>query len=188
MTDTNVLSSVQVNTAVFYNADEVLDIARSIVAGDSRDYYFFQYDVDDYYLIIPTADYSYSSTGVFSCDSCEVYKITRNVTVTTSTQNLPFSGSENGTVLGIENGGAYHGSVSGNLTNTVYNTTVSYQTFYYDSSGVYVSNPNYYTVYGSFDNLPHLIEGVENYAFAGLLLFFGVCAFVLCDRLFKRFY
>lgn len=188
MTDTNTLTSVTISNGQFYSNDPVLDIARDFLQGETRDYYFFQYDDDDYYLLIPTNDYQYSDTGYFTADLCECYKITRIITVSQRQVELPFSGSESGTMTGIENGGVYRGTLSGRISDIVYDTQVSYKSGYYEVSNVYIQNPSYYTVYGSFDHLPHLIQGVENYAFLGVLLFIGVVGFNLADRLFKRLY
>ena len=43
-------------------------------------------------------------------------------------------------------------------------------------------------IYSSFAGYPHLIEGVQNYAFVAALVCFGVLVFKLVDRIFRRVY
>lgn len=63
----------------------------------------------------------------------------------------------------------------------------TYFSYYYQDFGALtVSNPNYYLAYGSAEGLPHLVEGVENYAFAQILLLVSMCLFCFVDRVFRH--
>lgn len=183
MTDTAVLTSVSVSSG-FYTED-VLDIAKGFTEGCYQDYYFFQYNSTDFCLLI--GDLDISDTGV-SAAECQCYQVRRSPVTVQTTVNIPFSGSQNGQYGGSDGVGGYNGSVTGNST---YNRSVTSYNYYFDSYTAYnvsVQNPNDYLVYSSAENYPHLIEGVQMYAFAGFGLAIGVIAFGLIDRLFRRVY
>lgn len=183
MTDTAVLTSVSV-TSGFYT-DDVLDIARGFTEGCYKDYYFFQYNTTDFCLLI--GDLDISDSGV-SASECQCYQIRRTPVTVQIPVTIPFSGSQNGQYGGSDGVGGYNGSVTGNST---YNRPVTSYNYLYDSYTAYdvsVSNDSDYLVYSSAENYPHLVEGVEMYAFAAFGLAIGVIAFSLVDRLFRRVY
>lgn len=183
MTDSAVLTSVEV-TSGFYT-DDVISIAKSFTEGCYTDYYFFQYSATDFCLLV--GDLDISDSGV-SASECICYQIRRSPVTVEVPVSIPFSGSENGQYAGFDSAGGYNGSVSGTST---YRTTQTQYNYYFDSYTAYdisVSNSSEYLVYSSADNFPHLVEGVQNYAFTGLALAFGVIAFGLADRLFRRVY
>ena len=142
MTDTNVITGISVSTAQFYQDSGIISIARDYLQGYTGEYFFFQFDSDDYYLIL-SDDCSYNIT-TFSANSGTVVKITRSVSTVPHTSQLPFSGSENGTVAGVDGGGAYHGSISGNTTLTTYDIVSTYQSGTYSfNSTITIFHPLY---------------------------------------------
>lgn len=183
MTDTAVLTSVSVSSG-FYT-DDVIDIAKSFVEGCYTDYYFFQYNTTDFCLLV--GDLDISDSGVTAAE-CTCYQIRRSPVVVQTPVSIPFSGSENGQYGGSDGVGGYNGSITGNSTYT--RSVTSYNYFYdaYTAYNVSVSNAGDFLVYSSADNFPHLIEGVQNYAFTAFALAIGVIAFKLSDRLFRRVY
>lgn len=183
MTDSAVLTSVEV-TSGFYT-DDVISIAKSFTEGCYTDYYFFQYSATDFCLLV--GDLDISDSGV-SAAECQCYQIRRSPVTVQTPVSIPFSGSENGQYGGSDGVGGYYGSVTGNSS---YNRSVTSYNYLFDSYTAYnvsVQNPGDYLVYSSAENFPHLVEGVQNYAFTGLALAFGVIAFGLVDRLFRRVY
>lgn len=182
------LPSVDVQTVTVSQSSfssDCVSIAASFLEGCTDDYYFFQYDDDVYILLY--GDLEISSSGC-SSDSCHCVIIWRDESSVSHIESIPFSGSHTSDFVGMRDTGYVHGSVTGNSSLTVTDVTYSYFSAVSDVVDVSVSNDDYYLVYSSADNFPHLIEGVQNYAFAGFLLCFAVLAFKLGDRLFRRIY
>lgn len=183
--DVQTNSSVSVSTAVY--TEDVLHCAQRIVSGRFADeYYFFQYAANDYVLLV--GDISFVGLGCVTGD-IEVYEFVTSPVSSTQSINIPFSGSQSGQYGGSDGAGGFSGSVSGNSTisiqtDTRYNVTYAYTA---NVSNVTITN-NSYLVYGSAPTLPHLVEGVENYAFAAFALALGVISFKLVDRIFRRVY
>ena len=184
------MSNVQTNTSVsvssaVYNSD-VLELASAFLEGCYDDYYFFQYSATEYVLLV--GDIQFSGLGC-TASTVRVYDFVCNPVSSAQTVTIPFSGSQSGQYGGSDGAGGFSGSVSGNSTiqiqtDTRYNITYAYTA---SAENVTISNSSY-LVYGSADNLPHLIEGVQNYAFAAFLFAFAVICFKLADRMFRRVY
>lgn len=183
MNDTAVLTSVTVSTA--YYPDEVLHMAQSALQGCYDDYYFFQYNSTDYCLFV--GDLQFSDNSV-TADECLCYQFRRFPQIHTQTVSIPFSGNQSGQYGGSDGAGGFTGSLSGSSQYQVTNTTYELFCDTYTAYNVSVSNSADYLVYGSAPNLPHLIEGVENYAYLAVCCFVAVCVFKLSDRLFRRVY
>ena len=168
----------------------VIDAARGVLQGYTGAYYLFAYDTDDYCLVLSDDATFVNVGGFYGVDmaDCQVIQFRRVDTPVSHSQQLPYSGSINGTVTGIESGGLLHASESGNITNQYTTITSEYFMMTYQRSSVKVSNPSGYLCYGSADNLPKLVEGVQNYAFLAVCLAVAVIAFRLADRLFRRVY
>ena len=184
MTQT-VVNSVVVNAQYGYS-DTVLSLARDCLEGVYDDYVFISCGSDSYALI--TSDSFTLENGIISCDTghCVQFDCTHHTA--TITQQIPVTGNYSGAVIG-QGGGASQGSFTGN--STISRVVSEYDTTYtmsYDVSNLIISNPDDYVIYGSFDDMPHLIEGVQNYAFAAFMLCFGILAFSLVDRIFRRVY
>lgn len=175
--NTAVLTSVDVAVANYDTA--VLDAARGVLEGYTGEYYFFQYNIDMWVLVLYDSGISsHNPYGLFTTD-CEVVQIGRTVIDTPYTVSHDVSGS-----IISENPGRFQGSYS--TTEHMY--TTSYFITSYHADFVNITNTNGYLVYGSADPLPHLIEGVQNYAYMQTFLLVGVILFVLADRIFRRVY
>lgn len=170
-----VLTGVQVSVADYDSA--VLDAARGALEGYTDDYYFFQYNVDTWVLVMYD-DGIVSPFGISATDAT-VIQIGRNVV------DIPYSVSHNvhGTLVGTE-----EQIFNGSYYTTEHTYTTSYFIDSYTAASVVVQNPDGYLVYGSAPNMPHLIEGVQNYEYAQTFLLVGICLFVLFDRIFRRVY
>ena len=165
----------------------LLDTVKGCLSGYIGGYYFFQYDDDDFCLIL-SDDYDYSSTGVFTASDCEVFQFRRIVDTTSRTITIPFSGNQSGTYTGSDGAGGFTGSLSGSSSVQVYDSSVSYCMMSYSVSSVSVSNPDLILAYGDSEYLPHLQSGGDYYAFFAVCAFCAVVAFKLADRLFRRVY
>ena len=169
------LTSVSVSKGVYDQA--VLDIARSYLEGYSGDYYFFQYALNDYVLLYDfEGSYVISDSGL-TCSGCQVVEITKGSGLPIIQDDYTLSGSLVGTEEQL---------FSGHAVKSTYTDMIRTYTAYYPNS-VSVTRNNY-LCYSSFDNYPHLIEGVQNYAFIGLVAAVAVAVFKLVDRLFRRIY
>ena len=185
MNDVITGTAVSVQTGV-YTAD-CLEIAKSILEGETSDYYFFQYAANEYVLLV--GDIEFSGVGCVASE-CAVYDFLCSPVQSVQTVQIPFSGSQSGQYGGSDGAGGFSGSVTGNSTIQIqsdirYNVTYAYQA---SAQNISVTNSGGYLVYGSAQQLPHLIEGVQNYAFAAFALAWAVICFKLLDRLFRRVY
>lgn len=181
-----VLTSVSISKSSY--TSDVLEIARSYLEGCYQDYYFFQYDTYAYVLLV--GDLTLYQ-GSVSSDSCIVFYIVRDVQSTSRTEYLHFDGDQQGTYGGTDGTGTFHGIENGQVALDLTTTSYSYfvRSAVADSSSfVLVQNPDSRLVYSSFDDYPHLIEGVQNYAFAAFALCSGILVYKLADRLFRRVY
>ena len=178
---TQVSTLTNVSTYSGFDDYAVIDLFKDILEGETRDYFAFQYDSDSYILAICNDD---SLLSPISCASegCTVYQIDVIPHSSSQSRSLPFSG--NGELLG-QNGGVIY--LTGNTSYTDTTTYNSYDLITF-TSDVSVSNSGSHLIFGSADSMPHLVEGVENYAFSAFILAFGVIAFNLFDRIFKRVY
>lgn len=182
MIGTNTTFSVQ--TGVY--TDEVIDIARSCLEGCYTDYYFFQYSSTEYVLLVGEIDFQ--GLSIITGDVA-VYDFVVSPVSTSTQVSIPFSGSQSGSYGGSDGAGGFNGSVTGNSTlniqtDTKYNVTYTYLA---SASDISITNSDS-LVYGSADYLPHLIEGVQYYAFAAFCFAVGIVCFKLVDRIFRRVY
>lgn len=171
-----VLTNVSVSVADYDSA--VLDAARGVLEGYTGDYYFFQYNIENWVLVMYDGDSVVSPFGLVASD-CNIVQFRKTVVDT------PYSVSHNfhGTLVGTE-----EQILNGSFYTTEHQITTSYKITSYHRDNVSISNSDGYLVYGSAPNLPHLIEGVQNYAFAGFALCLCVLSFKLIDRIFRRVY
>ena len=183
MTDIATLTSVSVASGYF--TDDIVSLARDCLAGSYDDYYFFQYNSTDFCLLV--GDLSFNDSSV-TADSCICYQFRRSPVSVDIPITIPFSGSDNGTYGGSDGAGGYNGNVTGNSSYTLHDTTYNFSMISYTAYSVSVSNDSDYLVYGSADYMPHLIQGVDYYAFSAFCLAFGIIAFKLFDRVFRRVY
>lgn len=162
--------------------DDCIQIAKDILQGCYRDYYFFQYDDDDYCVLV--ADKLNFSDGGCYGEDVTVYqftKIVENESVSHSIQ-IPF----NGQYAGVDGAGGVNGSSAFTYVETVENVSFKYLEPYTVNSATVINSD--YLVYGSGDSLPHLIEGVELYAFTFISLAIAVITYNIGNRIFRRFY
>lgn len=179
MSQVETLTSVSVQLGQY--TQDVVSIAENCLEGCHDDYYFFQYDSLRFVLITGDLDFK---NGVLTADEAQVIVITRNKQLIPHNNSIsaPFTGNYFGSGAGSVNGSSSFSYVDR------YDELITYYYDYYTGYNISVSNSLGLLAYGSFDGLPHLIEGVQNYAFAGFLLAFGVIAWRLADRLFRRVY
>lgn len=183
MTDLATLTNVSVAYA-FYDGDCV-QIAQSYLEGYTGDYFFFQYDDDDYCLIL--SDDGHMSGDSYIATNATVHQI--RVASVTFHNEVPFRGSTTGSY----NGGSAGGPAAGSFTSTSLSGTSTYDTVDYNyfvesytQSSVLIANPDDFLCFSNLEGKPHLIEGVQNYAYAAFLLAAGVCLFGFADRVYSR--
>lgn len=173
-----------------YCTDKALQLARDYLKGYYGDYVFFQddaYSSDDATYVLLMGDINESDGAFYMNDVNEVYFKFHTSVISYDNSG---SGSINFPVL-----------VDGNTTPASSPKSFSFSygasdlsstlSLYYgdisDNSFVITQNETH-LVYSSFDGYPHLIEGVENYAFTGVFICGAVLVFCLADRLFRRLY
>lgn len=161
---------------------QAVDIARSLLAGYSGNYFFFQYSDDEYVLAL--CDNISFVNGKYVLPAADWYAITADYS--TSTVAVQESGSASGGYGGYNSGGTYSGSYSGSFSLQAADPPVYHLFYYHDEDGVEVGNPNNYLVYSSMEGMPHLIEGGTYYAYAQTAILCVICLFVLCSRIFKH--
>lgn len=186
---TEVIQAVTINNISISYANfpaDVLAVASDYLQGYSSEYYFFQADEDSYILLL-FDDFEYVSTGVLQVSESTVIQIDRIVTVHTDSISASSSGYFSGS-FGGNAAGYTQGSTTGTISIPVSSEEVTFQYLVSSSGALTIRNPNFALTYASFDTMPRLIEGVENYAFTGVLLCVGVLAFKLFDRIFRRVY
>ena len=160
---------------------DVVQLAKYALNGFSGDYYFFQYTDTEFVLLMSDSmDYEDGTLNADSFDAIDFVYDEQNNTVSVS-ESGSASGSAWGNVGGFQYSGGYNGSLYLPVTDRTY-----YQWFYHSDSALTVMNPGHYVVYGSFEGLPHLVEGVENYAWMQTALLVGCIVFCLVDRVFRR--
>ena len=176
-----------------FHTNEALELAKSYLQGCYNDYVFFQDDLSgttsDYVLLIGTIDVSSQSVHVSSGRGYlfrYVNTYRRNFTTKNGTIRFPSltlaQGSGGATALpGISEPFSFdifdYIDIASNMQ--LYTVDISEESFSIDSDDF---------LYASFDGYPHLIEGVQNYAFVAALVCFGVLVFKLVDRIFRRVY
>ena len=172
-----VVTSTTVNVSVANYEPYVMDVAKSALEGYSGEYFFCQYNVDCWVLIKFEIG-TFSNYGISATD-CDIVQIDR----VRSSSQVPVYSSIDGTLVGTEEQ-LFHARI------TSYDTvnTESYYVQSYHVNSVSFSNSSGYLVYGSADNMPKLIEGVQNYAFLQTSLLCGIILFKLFDRLLHRVY
>lgn len=183
MNDVQTNSTVSVTTAIY--EESAISAAKAVLQGSHEDYYFFQYANNDYVLLV--GDITFNALG---CETglVTVYEFVTSPVSSARSVTIPFSGSQSGQYGGSDGAGGFSGSVSGNSTIQIQSDTKYNVSMYrYAANNVTVTNSNS-LVYASSASLPHLIEGVENYAFAAFWLALAVICFKLFDRIFRRVY
>ena len=168
----------QITVSAYVQNDLVLDVARSFLEGYDGAYYFYQHDLDTYCLLYDfQGDWSISNIGCDIAGGCKVYQIDVMSGTHTDIQD-----SITGTLLGTE-----EQYFSGTYTHREVSHPIKAESYVYNSA-VSVSNSQSYLVFSSENMHPHLIEGVQNYAYAAFWFAIGICIFKLSDRLFRRIY
>lgn len=176
MTGQIVHTAIDISVA---NYDSVcLDAARGLLEGYTGYYYFFQYNVDTWVLLTFEDGFAVGDFGL-DASNVTVYNIGKN----SSDSSYIQSHDIDGILVGTE-----EQYFTGSYETTEHQITTNYFITSYHRDSVSVRNPSGYLVYGSMDNLPHLIEGVQSYAFTGVFLCICIVAFKLFDRIFRRVY
>lgn len=190
MTNVEIGSHVVIDSVPVVNgAYEVAkNLAREYLEGCTEDYLFFyngrgvlsptQSFVQ--FILIRSDDISKGVNYVATdCMITQIYVVSNTVS---SSSSFTFSGSS--VDIGSDPVGSFSGSGS------ISNYDVEYQTagFSYHRDTVEVESIVDNVIYSSLDNHPHLIEGVQNYAYCAFCVAFAVIMFKLADRLFRRVY
>lgn len=167
---------------------EAVQLARDLVAGYSGDYLFFQYDEDEYTLILSDSFQIVDVLGNigYHCDEFEVYDI--HVTEHTEIVSRSQTGTLTGTLVGVEAGVAvedFTGSYNG--TYQVKDVSPSIYALYHDSFeyGLDISNSAHAVIYSSFDGTPSLVDGSQKYGFMISALIVGCIVFYFINSLMK---
>lgn len=178
-----------------FHTNDALDLAKSYLQGCYEDYVFFQDIVSgstsEYCLFIGDIDSDFSDTAIYFNEAdgylfryVNYYRrnfTDKNGTITFPSLTLAQGSGGASQLPGITEPFTFnildYIDISSNLQ--IYSVHVTDYTYSIASDDF---------LYASFEGHPHLIEGVQNYAFVGLLLCFGFIAFGLFDRIFRRIY
>lgn len=179
----------------FYHSDDARQLAKDYLQGCFSDYFFVQgtasWNTTDYFLYIGDIDFNGDSLFLVDADGflfryqnsqSDVYRDSRNGSIT-----FPSLGIVNGS--GSSSSSPSHSekfSFSFPLCGS-YSSTLSVYRDHADNEIFELPSADSF-YYSSFENTPHLIEGVQNYAFVAALVCFGVFVFKLVDRIFRRVY
>ena len=179
-TSTSVLQNKHVDTFVY--DQEAIDIARDCVKGSLEHYYFFQFDSDEYVLIMADDIQTIDNSFHFSAFDCTVYVFYKEVTTVNNKNNIKLDGTIGsiGTNTSVEDV-----LLAGTVDNKI--DTVTWQIHTFPSETAHIYNTDY-LAYGDYGNLPRLVEGVSYYAYAAFALCLGIIGFRLLDRIFRRIY
>lgn len=166
--------------------DTALDIARQFLAGYTGEYYFFQTTNNFYILITGDLEY-YPDSGSVVCSDSTVYTIQSEVFSESDDEGLYTKYIDiSGTLVGTETSTF---SASGNLNEdpvmTCYYTTSGYFEDTFTVVNTVISGYGRYVTYGSFEGLPHLVEGADMYGFAQTFLMLVFFAYLLVQRIFS---
>ena len=170
-----------------YCTDKALDLARSYLEGCYDDYIFFQdeaYSSDDATYVLLIGDIDYVSGSFQLHEVREIYFKFHSSVIRYDSNG---SGSLNFPVLVDGNTTPAHSSRAFNFSYDAADISSTLSLYYgdvKDSSILYHNDSD--LLYSSFEGFPHLIEGVQNYAYAGFLVCGAVVAVSLADRLFRR--
>ena len=180
VTSVSVLTNHHIDTS-YYDIFAV-ELARDAVKTHNQDYYFFQYDDDEYVLIL---SHDMTTENGFDCSAHDVTCIVFQRIDTTYTEHDSMTISGTITEVGAPprvDDVALSGSVSHSDSQT------SWKTYLVIGDGVHVYNSEY-TVYSDCcPYMPKLREGVDYYAVAAFILAGIIISFKLADRIFRRVY
>lgn len=172
-----------------YCTDRALQLARDYLQGCYDDYIFFQadaYSSDDSTFVLLMGDIEENDGSFILHDVREVYfkfhtSVIRYDNSGSGNMNFPVLVEGNSTLASIQKSFtfSYDNADLSSVLSLYYGDINDDTSFTHDSTDL---------VYSSFDGYPHLIEGVQNYAFVAALVCFGVLVFKLVDRIFRRVY
>ena len=177
------------------HSDEAMQLARDFLEGFYGDYVFFQDSANqvqsNYVLLMGDIDFDranhvftfHSGTGILFR-----YHNTTGTTVSTDTGSINFPSLTIVNGSGSSVASPSHSEQFSYKARTFETITSSFTLTYNDFNEETVSISDNDFFYSSFENSPHLIEGVENYAFTAFLLAAAVITFNLIDRVFRRVY
>lgn len=182
--DSGTAVGVRVGSSVL--DDTALDIARQFLAGYTGEYYFFQSDTYFYVLITGDLEY-YPDSGSVVCSESTVYTIQADIFNESDDENLYTRYIDiSGTLVGTETSTF---SASGDLYEdpvmTCYYTNTSYFEDTFTVVNTAISGYGRYVTYGSFEGLPHLIEGADMYGFAQTFIMLVFFVYLLVQRVFS---
>ena len=177
----------------YFHCNDALDLACSYLEGCYDDYVFFQDTVSsansDYVLLVGDLDYQ---NGSLSLNSCTGYLFRYQNSYSTYFSNR--IGSVYFPSLTLVDGSGssvaspnHKENISLPTLNYISDTTTfQLYTMSFEDESYTLGQDDF--IYSSFEGTPHLIEGVQNYAFAAFLLAAAVITFNLIDRVFRRVY
>lgn len=158
----------------------VLDLARDFLAGQTEDYFLFQFSESEFVLLIGSgfqydAELSQLTTGN-QFTIIDIYRLSTEALVNDSDY---FSGRN--LTIDLTESGFFDGEIKHSGTISVFSYITKVMPVEVDEpitiqAGTLLDSVEYsFICYGSAPELPHLIEGVENYAFFTAVL---LCCFV----------
>jgi len=157
---------------------EVVQIAKDCVAGYSGEYFLFQYDLDEYVLVL--SDALTVGASAFDCDGFSVYVI-QYVQNSATVQN-----DISGNLVGFEEGAAAeHFSGSYEVTEA---RSSFYRLFYdeFEEKELHVSTAEHAIIYASVKGYASLHDASAHYDFATVLLLSGMIVFYFMNSIFKK--
>lgn len=157
---------------------EVLQIARDCVSGYSGDYFLFQYDADEYVLVL--SDSLEQAESAFNCESFSAYDI-QYVENTVTVQR-----SISGNLVGFEDGAAAE-HFSGSF-DAVEQRPSFYRLFYdtFEDTELHVSTADHAILYASVNGYASLHDASSHYGFATVVILSGMVMFYLINSIFRK--
>lgn len=157
---------------------EVVQIARDCVVGFSGDYFLFQYDSDEYVLIL--TDLLESAEGAFNCEGFQFYDIQYVENVQTVSHDI------SGNLVGFEEGAsAQHFSGDYEVSEAL----PSYFRLYhdeYDDVSLHVSTADHAIIYASLSGYASLHDSSSYFGSATVMLLSGFAVFYLIHSIFNK--
>lgn len=157
---------------------EVVQIARDCVAGYAGDYFLFQFDADEWVIIL--SDALTVGASSFDCEGFDAYVI-QYVQNTVTVQN-----DISGNLVGFEEGAAAeHFSGSYEVTESC---PSFYRLFYdeFEEKELHVSTAEHAIIYASVKGYASLHDASAHYDFASVLLLSGMIVFYFINSIFGK--
>lgn len=157
---------------------EVVQIARDCAAGYASDYFLFQYDADEWVLVLTDALTVGESS--FDCEGFSAYDIQYVDRSHIVTRDI------SGNLIGVEAGAAaehFSGDYEVSEARPAF-CRLFYETF--EENELHVSTSEHAILYASVKGYASLYDSSSYYSFATVILLSGICMFYLINSIFKK--